>query len=147
VIEEILKKEEPNLFEYNEELLTLSTRKSFFLSFLESEHSEENLLFYTDILKYRTLQEEKERVELAFAIYHQFIKFQVVNLSSSVFKSINEKYSSAPPDLFDTASQEIFLNMRDPFSRFKKSKEFKIMLRVNFNQYQQNLINKMENYK
>ena len=136
----------PTLFEYNTELLTISERKSFFLSFLESEHSEENLLFYLDALNYKEIKEEKERIEKAFTIYHQYIKFYVINISSSCFAFINQNYELGKPDLFVNAAEEVLLNMKDPFVRFKKSKEFKVMLRVNFNKYQQNLIQTLESY-
>eukprot|EP01091_Cochliopodium_minus_P000251 TRINITY_DN10268_c0_g1_i1.p1 TRINITY_DN10268_c0_g1~~TRINITY_DN10268_c0_g1_i1.p1 ORF type:complete len:516 (-),score=131.71 TRINITY_DN10268_c0_g1_i1:12-1559(-) len=141
IIEKILRKEEPDLFEFNEDLLIKSDRNSFFLTFLESEYSEENLYFFLDSVSYASLKEEKERSEKACLMFHQYVKISPINISSKQLNLIQENYKLFPIDLFDSAKEEVFENLRDPFRRFLQSKEFKIMMRIHFNKIQHKLMN------
>jgi CRP-like cAMP-binding protein len=105
-----------------------------FQAFLESEHSDENFLFFLDIEKFRVVEDDSKRREMSRRIRERYIQPNApkeVNLPAGIRDSILEKMDSLPPteivdaSFFDEACDEIMrLMVKDSFPRFKKSLHF-----------------------
>lgn len=99
-----------------------------FMAFLKKEFSTENLEFWTDVRGYRLIQEDAKRDQEAIAIYEKWIVSDELNISGAHKKEIlaiweqcaGRKY---PPDIFDNAVIDVWMNMRDSYSRFVKTKQ------------------------
>ncbi|KAE9356057.1 hypothetical protein PF008_g3775 [Phytophthora fragariae] len=105
-----------------------------FQAFLESEHSDENFLFFLDIEKFRVMEDDQERRELSSHIRTQYLQPDApkeVNLPAGIRDGLLEKMDKLTPadvvetTFFDEACDEIMrLMVKDSFPRFKKSLHF-----------------------
>lgn len=115
------------------------------LAFAKREHSEENMLFFIDIQKYKTASEDA-RSEVGEEIVQTYLAKSAkvpLNLPSNVMvrfvgdpikgeRTGNYTYSA---DLFDPAESEIrLLLLKDTFTRFKRSEEASQLLKEMANQ-------------
>eukprot|EP01118_Nematostelium_gracile_P005779 TRINITY_DN1837_c0_g1_i1.p1 TRINITY_DN1837_c0_g1~~TRINITY_DN1837_c0_g1_i1.p1 ORF type:complete len:744 (-),score=157.43 TRINITY_DN1837_c0_g1_i1:4-2235(-) len=104
---------------------------SYFRSFLLVEHSEENLNFWLDNEKYKTITDKKLQRELADQIYVNYFAFgarNTLNVGShtrSHIELMKQPNYELGPEFFNGAAKEIFELMKsDPFERFCKSDLF-----------------------
>ncbi|KAG7390914.1 hypothetical protein PHYPSEUDO_006398 [Phytophthora pseudosyringae] len=105
-----------------------------FQAFLESEHSDENFLFFLDIEKFRVIEDDDERRATAKHIRERYIHPDApkeVNLPAGIRDGLMEQMEKQSPTdvveatLFDEACNEIMrLMVKDSFPRFKKSPHF-----------------------
>ncbi|KAL4150745.1 hypothetical protein PRNP1_010142 [Phytophthora ramorum] len=105
-----------------------------FQAFLESEHSDENFLFFQDIEKFRVIEGDNERREMSEHIRERYVQPDApkeVNLPAGIRDSILEQMDKRSPvdaieaTFFDEACDEIMrLMVKDSFPRFKKSMQF-----------------------
>ncbi|GMF29775.1 unnamed protein product [Phytophthora lilii] len=105
-----------------------------FQAFLEAEHSDENFLFFLDVEKFRVIEEDDERREMARHIRERYIQSDApkeVNLPAGIRDGLLEELSKITPTdivevtFFDEACDEIMrLMVKDSFPRFKKSLHF-----------------------
>ncbi|ETM31624.1 hypothetical protein L914_20847 [Phytophthora nicotianae] len=105
-----------------------------FQTFLESEHSDENYLFFLEIEKFRVIGDESERRVASNHIREWYIQSDApkeVNLPAIIRDGILEKMDKLSPTgivettFFDEACDEIMrLMVKDSFPRFKKSLHF-----------------------
>ncbi|KAF1777581.1 RGS, subdomain 1 [Phytophthora cactorum] len=105
-----------------------------FQTFLESEHSDENYLFFMEIEKFRVIEDDSERRVASNHIRERYIQSDApkeVNLPAGIRDGILEKMDRLSPTgvmettFFDEACDEIMrLMVKDSFPRFKKSLHF-----------------------
>ncbi|OWZ03760.1 hypothetical protein PHMEG_00024455 [Phytophthora megakarya] len=105
-----------------------------FQAFLESEHSDENYLFFLDIEKFRVVEDRDERRQMSMYIRERYIQSDApkeVNLPAGIRDGIIDQMDRGPPShtvdttFFDEAYDEIMrLMVKDSFPRFKKSMHF-----------------------
>ncbi|KAK1946525.1 Regulator of G-protein signaling 21 [Phytophthora citrophthora] len=105
-----------------------------FQAFLESEHSDENFLFFLDIEKFRVIEADNERREFSVYIRERYIQSDApkeVNLPAGIRDGVLEKMDKLSPtdiievSFFDESLDEITrLMVKDSFPRFKKSMHF-----------------------
>lgn len=108
--------------------------KDLFSSFSKKEWSQENVLLYNEILKYKELT-TKQKTKRALDIYSTYISSSAlieVNLPSEVTTELNGRISTYKEDeedlwskLFDTVELEVIKNMKDTFLRFTNSTDYK----------------------
>ncbi|EEY56014.1 uncharacterized protein PITG_08763 [Phytophthora infestans T30-4] len=105
-----------------------------FQAFLESEHSDENYLFFLEIEKFRVIEDSNERRVVSNHIRERYIQSDApkeVNLPAGIRDGILEQMDKLSPTaivettFFDEACDEIMrLMVKDSFPRFKKSLYF-----------------------
>ncbi|KAL7683393.1 putative cyclic nucleotide-binding domain, rmlC-like jelly roll, RGS domain, RGS domain superfamily [Plasmopara halstedii] len=105
-----------------------------FRTFLESEHSEENYLFFLDIEKFRQIEDKSERREVSIYIFERYIQPgapKEVNLPAVIRDDIMDQMGklsaldTVEPTFYNEACDEIMRLMgKDSFLRFKKSFHF-----------------------
>lgn len=109
-----------------------------FQTFLESEHSEENYLFFMDIEKFRSTKGDSERRKVSQYILERYIQpgaLKEVNLPAGVRDGIVDRMhklsaiDTVDATFFDEACDEIMVLMgKDSLSRFKKSRHFQTVV-------------------
>ncbi|CAK8697542.1 unnamed protein product [Clavelina lepadiformis] len=99
-----------------------------FEQFLEDEHSDENLEFWSDVNTFRE-ESTKKKKKHAQKIYSRFIKEsskREVNLDFSVRKQMERDLKTCEAEIFDDAQEIIFQLMdKGSFIRFKNSSKFR----------------------
>lgn len=125
-------KESPAVPSELEHLLQDPICLSYFRSFLQLEHSEENILFWIQTQKFPKIEDPSDRRSTAKKLFKDFIvtgaPYQV-NVShptrENLNKLINDESQDLPPTLFERGEKEIFTLMRtDSVDRFFKSPLF-----------------------
>eukprot|EP01080_Neovahlkampfia_damariscottae_P008338 gene8338-162_t len=102
-----------------------------FLVFAQSEWSQENVLAFRDVKKYRQLKNEK-RLNHAFDIYYMYLNGEnaplQINIDSKscndLMKIINDPKSKLSDTLFNGIEKGIKINLSDTWSRFILTNEF-----------------------
>ena len=125
---------------YQNELNTILNDKEklrAFKDFASSEYSLENVLFFLEIKKYNSISNRKTKLRTAKKIYNTYVKDNgniQVNLPGDVKKEIKHLLKLIMEDkcdnsvlnkLFESAKQEVSLNLNDTLYRFIATKRYK----------------------
>jgi len=95
-----------------------------FKKFAQKEYSEENVIFYEEVLKYKQVKKQADREKLAIKMYKIFVPSESLyslNLPASVSQELTATYTSGDTCVFDNAQYAIEICMRDTFKRFQMS--------------------------
>lgn len=117
-------------------LEVLNEKKGFelFSNFTKLEWSQENILLYNEIQKYKELVSYRSRAKRSAEIYKTYISSYapiMVNLPHDVKKrfhdslnTLKEEDSKEWNEIFKTIEGEVLLNMKDSFKRFTSTNEY-----------------------
>eukprot|EP01122_Echinamoeba_exundans_P003980 TRINITY_DN14019_c0_g1_i1.p1 TRINITY_DN14019_c0_g1~~TRINITY_DN14019_c0_g1_i1.p1 ORF type:complete len:328 (+),score=61.32 TRINITY_DN14019_c0_g1_i1:50-985(+) len=105
------------------------TQRDLFLTVLQRLHCAENLLFYVDVLRYRSIQQVSERTTHAYIMWDKFFNeesLSQINVDAETLKSVRENVSGAASTLFDGALAEIMTMLEfDSLPKYLRSEEYK----------------------
>uniref|UniRef100_A0A3Q2XF99 Regulator of G-protein signaling 1 n=1 Tax=Hippocampus comes TaxID=109280 RepID=A0A3Q2XF99_HIPCM len=100
---------------------------------LQSEHSEENLLFWLACEEYKKIKNVPEMISSANRIYSEFVQTEApkqINIDCVTREKITNNISQPTLTSFDTAQRLIYsLMARDCYPRFLKSDIYQGLLR------------------
>ncbi|KAJ3444716.1 regulator of g protein signaling [Anaeramoeba flamelloides] len=118
-------------------LVTKKKYSKFFMNFLKSQFTEENLLFFDKVNTFKKIKKKDELKNEAKNIYGKFIeegaKMQI-NIDSVTRNNIITKVKSnnINSDIFEQAQNQIyFLMLNDPYSRFLDSPDYEELKKTN----------------
>ncbi|KAJ3429968.1 double hit isoform b [Anaeramoeba flamelloides] len=103
--------------------------RKYFLTFLESNMMEENLLFYSEVQKFKKTK-EKNRMKTAKRIYEQYIKTgsqKQINLEGTTRVQIDTDISKnkISKNIFSESESEIFMTLiKECYPRFLSSEDY-----------------------
>eukprot|EP01080_Neovahlkampfia_damariscottae_P012452 gene12452-6203_t len=97
-----------------------------FLEFAKSEWSQENLLCYRDIRKFKRAKTKEKRTDQAFNIYYIYLNGKnspaEVNIDGKtcirLFKTINDESCKFESDTFENVEKTVKVNIADTWGRF-----------------------------
>jgi hypothetical protein len=127
-------------------LLATKPGKLHLMHHLKEEFSEENIIFYTDVVDYENTYDPATANERAASIVETYIRSNgrlQVNLSAKVQKDILTHYQACldagsviPADMFKQAKMEVFdLMEHDTYERFRQNEaEIDAMIQDFFNE-------------
>lgn len=104
--------------------------RSFFQKFCKLEYSEENVLFFDQVMEYRTLKDPYLMHEMLKMIYDEFLSPTApreVNVTKSMITTIADLLADKnvmdkiTPSVLDTLENEVEVVLVDSFSRFEVS--------------------------
>jgi len=105
-----------------EEVLQDKKASNGYYEFLKKEYAEENILFVSEVEKYKKLKSEKNRKSKANEIYTNYIlqdSPKEINVSHKTRADVSDGLIDLETSLFDTAQRYImFLLESDSFKRF-----------------------------
>jgi len=105
-----------------EEVLQDKKASNGYYEFLKKEYAEENIMFVSEVTKYKKLKSEKNRKSKANEIYKNYIledSPKEINVSHKTRADVTENMIDLETSLFDTAQHYImFLLESDSFKRF-----------------------------
>lgn len=110
-----------------EKLLKDDIGKKWLETFSRQEQSECNILFWLEVEKFKTEEEETDRLEKAKMIFQKFLVYHTeleISVSGETKFEIRKEMEQGlvTKNIFDVAQREIFtLIERDTFERFKLS--------------------------
>ncbi|XP_047124817.1 regulator of G-protein signaling 13 isoform X2 [Hydra vulgaris] len=112
-----------------EALLADEDGRLLFEMFLRQEHSDENLQFWIEVDRLKTLIKPQDKKARMMHIYFEFVRplaEREINLSSTIRKKIEDELSDNPSDtVFDVAQNQVSLLMfRQSYPRFLVSDLF-----------------------
>ncbi|XP_077374541.1 regulator of G-protein signaling 21-like [Festucalex cinctus] len=114
-------------------VLTCKTGQLAFREFLQSEHSEENILFWLACEEYKKIKDVPEMISSANRIYSEFVQTEApkqINIDCSTREKITKDISQPTLTSFDSAQKLIYCLMaRDCYPRFLKSDIYQGLLR------------------
>eukprot|EP01080_Neovahlkampfia_damariscottae_P008239 gene8239-64_t len=128
-----LKKEEETRDGYEiEKYLDHDELFDLFLEFAKDEWSQENVLAYRDIKKFKRLNSLDKRKNHAQKIYYNYFNGAQspleVNIDAKackdLFRNLNEKDSKYNEEIFEDIEQTVKTNIRDTWSRFVLTSKF-----------------------
>lgn len=116
-----------------EELLQHEGGRRFFDVFLQQEHSEENLMFWSEVNRLRDVKDQKLFTIHAREIYLEFLKpmsSKEINIGGQTRKKIEEDLQNDPPrDVYEVAQIQVYnLMQRQSYPRFLASDLFTSIL-------------------
>lgn len=116
-------------------VLADEVQRDLFLSVLQRLHCAENLLFYGDVLCYKSLHSQAERSTHAFLMWDKFFNeasMSQINVDAETLRAVRENVSVAAPGLFDRALTEIMTMLEfDSLPKFIRSEQYKGAKREN----------------
>ncbi|XP_077471077.1 regulator of G-protein signaling 21 [Stigmatopora argus] len=122
-----------NWSESVDNVLTCKTGQSAFREFLQSEHSEENILFWLACEEYKKIKNVPEMISSANRIYTEFVQTEApkqINIDCGTRENITKNMSQPTLTSFDSAQKLIYsLMARDCYPRFLKSDVYQALLR------------------
>jgi len=104
------------------EMLHDEDMRTLFKEFAKKEISDENVLFWEEVEKYKKVESQAERQELAVHIYQIFIPADseyCLNLPAHLYRELAATYSSGDVHVFDKTQTAVETCMSDTFRRFK----------------------------
>uniref|UniRef100_A0A3Q3DS59 Regulator of G-protein signaling 1 n=1 Tax=Hippocampus comes TaxID=109280 RepID=A0A3Q3DS59_HIPCM len=114
-------------------VLTCKNGQLAFRESLQSEHSEENLLFWLACEEYKKIKNVPEMISSANRIYSEFVQTEApkqINIDCVTREKITNNISQPTLTSFDTAQRLIYsLMARDCYPRFLKSDIYQGLLR------------------
>ncbi|XP_072103074.1 regulator of G-protein signaling rgs-2-like isoform X2 [Mobula birostris] len=115
-----------------EHLLKGPNGRKFLLKFLQSEHSDENILFWLACEEFKQEDQKTSIVEKAKSIYFDYISVlspKEISIDASVREAINKNMATPTTDIFDEAQMHVYALMhRDSYPRFLNSPMYKSLL-------------------
>jgi hypothetical protein len=112
-----------------ETILGDETQQDLFLTVLRRLHCAENLSFYLDVIKYRSIQNVSERTTHAYIMWDKFFNeesLSQINVDAETLKKVRENVSAAASTLFDGALAEITTMLEfDSLPKYLRSEEYK----------------------
>ncbi|XP_078423294.1 regulator of G-protein signaling 17-like isoform X1 [Cetorhinus maximus] len=115
-----------------EQLLKNPTGRGILMEFLQSEHSDENILFWLACEELKQEDHKATITEMAKSIYLDYISIlspKEVSIDASVRETINKNMAMPTADMFDEAQVQIYALMhRDSYPRFLNSPMYKSLL-------------------
>ncbi|XP_078279004.1 regulator of G-protein signaling 20-like [Rhinoraja longicauda] len=103
--------------------------RKFLLEFLQSEHSDENILFWLACEELKQESCKSTIMEKAKSIYFDYISVlspKEISIDASVREAINKKMAIPTTDIFDEAQVQVYALMhRDCYPRFLHSPVYK----------------------
>ncbi|KAL3861373.1 hypothetical protein ACJMK2_007409 [Sinanodonta woodiana] len=103
-----------------------------FTEFLKKEFSEENIIFWTTVEKYKEITNQEKRNVQAKEIFNKHLSVQAsepVNIDSVARQQADSQLDIPTPQIFDVAQHQIYRLMKqDSYTRFLKSNLYKICL-------------------
>ncbi|XP_060703381.1 regulator of G-protein signaling 17-like [Hemiscyllium ocellatum] len=115
-----------------EQLLKNSAGRNILMEFLQSEHSDENILFWLACEKLKQEDDKAIIAEMAKSIYLDYISIlspKEVSIDASVRETINKNMVMPTADMFNEAQMQIYALMhRDSYPRFLNSPMYKSLL-------------------
>ncbi|XP_066915028.1 uncharacterized protein [Clytia hemisphaerica] len=120
-----------------EDLLFNELGRKLFYLFLQQEHSEENLQFWSEVNGLKDISDCKEKVSRMRSIYKEFIKpmaLKEVNIAGNTRRQIEDLMETKPNEkMFDSAQHQVFLMMhRQSYPRFLQSEMFHSILQTTY---------------
>lgn len=104
-------------------------QRDLFLVVLQRLHCAENLLFYMDVMHYKSLQNASDRQTYAYIMWDKFFNeesLNQINVDAETLQTVRENVAAAAPTLFDGALAEIMTMLEfDSFPKFLKSDQYK----------------------
>ncbi|XP_059510304.1 regulator of G-protein signaling 17-like isoform X2 [Stegostoma tigrinum] len=130
---EILSLEEVTAWSQSfEQLLKNPTGRKILTEFLQSEHSDENILFWLACEKLKQEDDKATITEMAKSIYLDYISIlspKEVSIDANVRETVNKNMVMPTADMFDEAQMQIYALMhRDSYPRFLNSPMYKSLL-------------------
>ncbi|XP_061550633.1 regulator of G-protein signaling 21-like [Phycodurus eques] len=114
-------------------VLTCKKGQLAFRQFLQSEHSEENILFWLACEEHKKMKNVPEMISSANRIYFEFVQTEApkqINIDCGTREEIAKNISQPTPTSFDSAQKLIYsLMARDCYPRFLKSDIYQALLR------------------
>ncbi|KAJ6228134.1 regulator of g-protein signaling loco [Anaeramoeba flamelloides] len=119
-----------------EDLLYKEKYRHWFMEFLKKEFSEENLLFFIEIERFKSLPNDKliEASNSIFSTYIQEGAEKQVNIDGGILQEVKDMMDWKVPnrDIFKKAQNSIIVLMNtDSYSRFLKSPSYQSLLENN----------------
>ncbi|XP_051892562.1 regulator of G-protein signaling 17-like [Pristis pectinata] len=106
--------------------------RKFLLQFLQSEHSDENILFWLACEEFKQEDHKASIMEKATSIYFDYISVlspKEISIDASVREAINKNMAMPTADIFDEAQMHVYALMhRDSYPRFLNSPVYKSLL-------------------
>ncbi|KAL3861372.1 hypothetical protein ACJMK2_007408 [Sinanodonta woodiana] len=103
-----------------------------FTEFLKKEFSEENIIFWTEVEKYKQITCQDMRNVQAKEIFDKHLSVDAsepVNIDSVARKQVDSQLDIPTPQIFDVAQHQIYRLMKqDSYTRFLKSELYKTCL-------------------
>ncbi|XP_069751465.1 regulator of G-protein signaling 20-like isoform X2 [Narcine bancroftii] len=116
-----------------EQLLKDPNGRKILLEFLQSEHSDENILFWLACEEFKQEEHKAIIMEKATSIYFDYISVlspKEISIDASVREVINQKMTIPTTDIFDEAQMHVYALMhRDSYPRFLNSPVYKSLLK------------------
>ncbi|XP_067863147.1 regulator of G-protein signaling rgs-2-like [Heptranchias perlo] len=114
------------------QLLKNPTGRNILMEFLQSEHSDENILFWLACEELKREDHIANIAEIAKSIYLDYISIlspKEVSIDASVRETIDKNMAMPTADMFDEAQVQIYVLMqRDSYPRFLNSPIYKSLL-------------------
>jgi len=113
-----------------EDVVADDTAMLLFDMFLQQEHSDENLKFWIEVNKLKTMESENDKKSHMSKIYNDYLKpmsSKEINIAGQTRRKIEEDLfnNEAKDDVFDMAQNQVFLLMhRQSYPRFLASDLF-----------------------
>ncbi|XP_068808605.1 regulator of G-protein signaling 13 [Struthio camelus] len=109
-----------------EKLITSKYGPMIYKTYLETEHSDENITFWLACEAYKKITSQRKRISVArklFTIYIQPQAPKEINIDSPVRKMIIRNLHEPTDSCFDEAQRIVYMHMeRDSYPRFLESK-------------------------
>ncbi|NXA33995.1 RGS13 protein, partial [Eudromia elegans] len=128
-----------------EKLITSKYGPMIYQTYLETEHSEENIKFWLDCEAYKKITSQRKRISVARKLFTDYVESEApneINIDSPVRKTIIGNLQEPTASCFDEAQRIIYMHMeRDSYPRFLESKfyqKLKHSLQINGNNSTEN---------
>ncbi|XP_059810747.1 regulator of G-protein signaling 17-like isoform X1 [Hypanus sabinus] len=116
-----------------EHLLKDPNGRKFLSKFLQSEHSDENILFWLACEEFKQEDQKTSIMEKATSIYFDYISVlspKEISIDASVREAINKNMATPTTNIFDEAQMHVYALMhRDSYPRFLNSPLYKSLLK------------------
>lgn len=100
-----------------------------FLEFLKKEFSNENLEFWNQVRVFKSIQDDQKRDLEGVKLYENWINSDELNITGASKKEIIAMFEQCggkriPIEIFDGAVIDVWMNMRDSYTRFVKTSDY-----------------------
>ncbi|XP_006889593.1 PREDICTED: regulator of G-protein signaling 13 [Elephantulus edwardii] len=117
-----------------EKLMATKYGPGVYAVYLKSEHSEENIKFWTACETYKKIDSRRSRISMAKKLYEIYIQPQSpreINIDSSTREAIIKNLQEPTPTCFAEAQRIVYMHMeRDSYPRFLKSEMYQKLLKT-----------------